>query len=116
MTEEYALASGYAELYERFCNKIFFICNPCWSKTFMTQNKKNNGYYFSPDERMMTYEEVMNYKATKNYFNKLADNHPALTKSLVDFVTNGIYVGAPMYNIADENDILYLDPRILMLL
>lgn len=114
MTEEYALASGYAELYERFCNKIFYLANPCWAKTFMKKNKTNNGYYFSPDERMMTYDEVINYKATNKYFSKLADGRPELIKSLIDFVTEGTYVGAPMYNITDKDDILYMDPRILL--
>ena len=114
MTEEYALASGYAELYERFCNKIFFLANPCWAKTFIHKNKVNNGYYFSPKERILTYDEVVSYKATYDYFNELANNNSELKKSLIDFVTDELYVGAPMYNIADENDILYLDPRILL--
>lgn len=114
MTEEYALASGYAELYERFCNKIFYLANPCWAKTLIEKNKANNGYYFSPKEHILTYDELISYKATNNYFNELSDNDPELTKALVDFITEGIYVGAPMYNIADENDILYMDPRILL--
>ena len=34
MTEAYALASGYAELYERFCSKCNFIRHPFFVKSF----------------------------------------------------------------------------------
>lgn len=114
MNETYALASGYAELYERFCNKIFSLMNPIWARTFMDINKNEHGYYFSPNEHIMTYEEVLEHPATNYYFSKIACNDPELMKESIDLITNSIYVGMPMYNISDKNDILYLDPRILL--
>lgn len=112
VTKEYALASGYAELYERFCNKTNFIANPLWIRAFMNNNKKNNGYYFSKDERILTYEEILNQPRIYNYFNTLAAHNEELVRETVNFITDDIYIGVPMYNI-NNSDIIYMDPRLL---
>lgn len=112
MTESYSLASGYAELYERFCNKTFFIANPYWIKSYMENNMKQNHYYFSPDEKILTYEELTASPRVTDYFNLLA-NDEELAKKSIDFITDKKYVGVPMYNIVD-NSILYMDPRLLI--
>jgi hypothetical protein len=58
MTKEYALASGYAELYERFCNQIWFISSPFWTAQYMKKSKEQKGYYFREGEKIQTYDEM----------------------------------------------------------
>lgn len=112
VTKDYALASGYAELYERFCNKTSFIANPCWVRAFMETNKKRNGYYFSPEERELTYEEILSIPRVDDYFSKLSDFNKELTHEAIDLITDSTYIGVPMKNI-DGSEPLYMDPRLL---
>jgi len=116
MTKEYALASGHAELYERFCNKIMFLTNPLWTRKFMEINQTEHGYYFSPDERILSYEELFKNPRSEVYFKKVSGYSPKLLRSMIKFITNGTYVGVPLYNIADHSDVSYIDPRMLMLI
>lgn len=116
MTKEYALASGHAELYERFCNKIMFLTNPLWTRKFMEINQAEHGYYFSPDERILSYEELFKNPRSEVYFKKVSGYSPKLLRSMIKFITNGTYVGVPLYNIADHSDVSYIDPRMLMLI
>lgn len=114
MTREYALASGYAELYERFANKIAMTCNPSWNKAYVNYNKENYGYCLSKDERKLTYQELMGLDIIKQYFNTITNNDEAFTKDIVDFITDKEYIGLPLYNLSNEKDKIYLDPRLLM--
>ena len=115
MTREYALASGYAELYERFCNGMNFGANPFWLHFLIEKNKNKYGYSFRKDEKELTYQEaIAQSKRLKLFIEYMTHNDPELTQSLFDYVTRGTYIGVPMHNIADENDIMYMDPRMLL--
>jgi len=114
MTKEYALASGYAELYERFCNQINYLGSAIWAHDFIEANKKENGYYFSPDEKLMSNEELLNSsKRVADYFNYVSDGNEELKKVSMDFITEGQGIGVPMKNI-DNSDVMYMDPRLLL--
>lgn len=115
VNRSYALASGYAELYERFCNKIFFICGIIWNKAYIKESLKTRGYYFHPEEKQLTYDELINNSNRfKQYLEALSGGNEELKAAAIDYMTEGQYIGVPMKNIADENDKLYVDPRILM--
>lgn len=114
MTKEYALASGYAELYERFCNQMNFAANEFFMRDLTKANKEQHGYYFSPDEKLMSYTELLNNsKRAKDYFNFVSGNDSNLLSEILDFITDKQGIGVPMKNI-DNSDVLYMDPRMLM--
>ena len=115
MTEAYCRASGYAELYERFCNGMFFGANPYWNRILMETNQKKHGYYLRPDEKILSYDELTTCcKRMEMFLEHFMWNDPRLIKSTFDLITNGVYVGVPMQNIGDPNDIIYIDPRVLL--
>lgn len=103
LTKKYCIASGYAEMYERFCNKVFFIDNPFVCQKVIEQNYQLNGYYFDKNEKILTEDEafidkIKNLKPYQNFFNKTCNNQ---------------YIGVPFKNINKENDIKYYDLRLL---
>lgn len=114
MTKEFALASGYAELYERFCNQMNFAPNTFWARDLIKANKEKHGYYFSPEEKLMSHDELLNAsKRAKDYFDFMCDNNPEIIQATLDFITDKQGIGVPMKNI-DNSDVLYMDPRMLM--
>ena len=60
VSEIYSLASGHAELYERFCNGMMFGANPWWNKSIIKMNQEKHGYSLRADEKKLTYDEVSN--------------------------------------------------------
>lgn len=60
-TKEYALASGYGELYERFCGGFGTLLSDwvCYKKVMMT-NKETYGYYIHPREKFVSFDEIRN--------------------------------------------------------
>ena len=53
----FALASGYAELYERYCNKMFYINNPFVFDRVINNNYLKYGYYLDPYEQIISFEK-----------------------------------------------------------
>jgi YcaO-like protein with predicted kinase domain len=85
--KKYALASAYAEYVERLQNKM--ITASSYTRVLLEKLRDKTGYYYYPDERIMTKEEF--YKLPNNiseeliediyntefinlYFNRLSDN------------------------------------------
>lgn len=115
VSKAYALASGYAELYERFCNKIFFLGNYYWMRDYMKTNKERFNYYFSPNEKILTYdEEINNSHRIRQCVNSYAQGNKEIEKAFIHGITNDIYVGVPFYNIGNKEDKLYMDPRMVL--
>lgn len=112
MTTSYSLASGYAELYERFCNQINFMPSLYWGNLYMDRNYAKNGYYWTPDEKIMTYEETLNCCGrAKDYVYAYCRDDEELTRAMMSAITDNRYVGVPWSNIDDSNDKIYIDPR-----
>lgn len=111
MTKEYALASGHAELYERFCNH-FFATNPYWTRSLIDENQKY-GYNFRPNEKILSIEEQFaqsdNIKKHFNYFT----NDDKVIERIINYITNNKIIGVP-FNCIDEQSTIYLDPRIAL--
>ena len=57
-TREFALASGYAELFERFCNKLGIYNNPILGKAYTDLNYEANGYYLCKGEKFLSVEHI----------------------------------------------------------
>ena len=50
---EYCAASGYAELYERFCNMCETISSPCFINKYKELNIKKNEFFFDKKKRFV---------------------------------------------------------------
>ena len=55
VTKEYALASGYAELYERFCNKLYHYYNNQVSLITEYLSYEKNKYFLHPKEKVVSF-------------------------------------------------------------
>ncbi len=113
VSKEYCLASGYAELYERFCNKALHVLNLTFMDKFVEESRLINGYAFSPNEKVLTYEEVMKTPVINNFYKTFFNDNDTQIITLFDTITNNEYIGIDYTNIDNINDIQYFDPRIL---
>lgn len=114
ITREYSLASGYAELYERFCNFDFFNNNIFFFNSIQQNNLKNYNYNFNSEEKLLSYDELISEcTSIKEYLSYYTDNNEILSKAIINFITNNKPVCIPMKNIFNNNKI-YVDPRILI--
>ena len=106
MTKEYALASGYAEMYERFCNKMFCLGNPFFNKFY---NKK---YIFHNDVKFLSFNDLLTSKKIKNFISTF-NNDINIIENYYNTIFDNQYISDKYINLYDENDVKYLDSRIL---
>lgn len=111
INQEYALASAYAELYERFCNKLFLYCNVPFSIIQSNDSKENNQYYFHPKEKTFSFDEGMLQSSTIN--SALINTK---TKDIFSLTMHNQWIGVPFYNLSNFQDCKYIDPRVLVIL
>lgn len=110
-TPEFARASGYAELYERYSARLLMMFNTGFCDDYINKHYADKGYYIARDEKMMTYEEVSaESELLINYLGNFI-NHKN-TKDFCDLITNERYIGVPYYNFINDS-IKYYDPRLL---
>ena len=111
-TKDFCLASAHAELYERFCNKIFFISNYHINKRMMNMSYENYTYYYSPNEKVLTFEEAFNTVTGQEFLSHMG--YPNL-KVVIDELFDNRYIGVPFVSTNNKSTI-YLDPRISLYL
>ena len=111
LTELFAIASGYAEMYERYCNKIDYLSNPFIIDKVLNIHYKNNGYYLDKNEKLLTFEEAIQYD--QEYLKCTEGDNPGLLKYYLSTIYNNKFIGIPYKNILSESDIIYYDPRFL---
>ena len=110
----FCLASAHAELYERFCNKIFACMNPILYNRVMKESYKLNGFYFSPGEKELTFEEMFDSACGRLFLESMQDN-PNDLKVLFNKIFENKFVGVPFKHLVTE-EVQYFDPRILIYL
>lgn len=114
VTRDFCVASGLAELYERFCTKYNFFTNPLISNKIIAYNKKNYGFSLDKDEKILSFDEFLNQPFVHNLYAKFVNNnnvddiYRCLSKIWGDFV------GIPYFSILN-GDVKYYDPRFLCL-
>jgi len=109
---EFALASGYAEAFERFNNKLVINNNPFIMNFVLKQNYNKNGYYIDKNEKISNFLFFKNKNSLlyKNFL-KIFDNEENLENFLNLFYNNQI-IEVPYKNCFNEKDIIYEDPRL----
>ena len=111
-TKEYCLASGYGELYERFCSKYFVLNNFTLSRIFMEQQYKNYGYYFDKDEITIDFNMAFSTTQSGKEFLEIFNVDNSFHK-FMDILMDNKYIGIPFKNSNDKNELLYIEPRLL---
>lgn len=111
-TLEYCAASGYAELYERFCNMCETISSPCFINKYKELNIKKNEFFFDKNENMFT-RDSFNWKPIKNYLHKVLIGNDSIAMEYLNRITHSHLIEVPYQNLYNTNDIIYLDPRLI---
>lgn len=110
MTKEFCLASGYAELYERFCLKAKYWINPIILNKVKRQNYLQYGYHLDKDERIIDVEYMRKNPNIDNFLSILEEHsldYGELFSSLNDKI-----IGLPYKTLKGE--IEYLDPALII--
>lgn len=115
MSEEYSLASGYAELYERFANNCNYLRNINFMRKYCELSYKDKGYYMHPDEKILSYDEVMSVNSINSMLSPMLSSKREFIEPVLNAITNDIMIGVPYINInGNVDDVKYYDPRILL--
>lgn len=110
----YALASAYAELYERFCNKNRIYGTPLFTSILQSYNYKNYHYNLAPDEKEFNnFNELFPDKNFQKYFNIYFNNDFNYLEKFYNLICNKKYIGLPYKNIFNE-EIKYYNPILLL--
>lgn len=110
MTQEFALASGYSELFERFCNKVGYINNPYFQRKISALRPE---YTYCPEEvtidpvTMVTENHILD-----KYYRTYLKNEANMKKFFQINYPDGAK-GVPFTSIFDSKDVKLLDPSIM---
>ena len=109
--KDFALASGYAELFERFCNKNRLFMQPIIMSLTTELNKNNKGYYLHPEEKKMSFEDFKTKSpALYNLYLRFFGNDENIRLFFSIYIQENI-IGVPMKN-CFNNQIIYEDIRL----
>lgn len=112
MTEELSFASGYAELYERFCNHSPSELEKNNFEKITQYRLKEKGYKVDPKEITLSIDDIIK----KDYISSMFDVNPLIDKDKLKQyllrLTDNDPIGIPYTNIL-TNGIEYLNFRLL---
>lgn len=112
VTKDYALASGYAELYERFCNRTLITLNPIVNFLTLKENFIKNQYFISKNESIISVEDFMQESSLiAQMLFRLFKNEENI-KSFLNFYCNGVIIKSKYLNCFNDKDEYYMDSRL----
>lgn len=114
-SKEYCLASGYGELYERFCSHFYFLGDPFLYNSIINCRYNELNFYFDPEEKEITFQEAFSSNPGQMFLKAFKDKDNLIEKYFNRLVQNK-YIGVPFINSANPKDKKYFDPRITMYL
>lgn len=113
LTEVYSMASGYAELYERFCNQINWIYSPYWCVEIMEKSKEEFGYFFDPDEHVISDEDAVRSPEYAQFFESMFRTDEQRKRALRIMLGTSQVTEIP-YTDFVTGERVYMDPRLLL--
>lgn len=113
LTKEYSYASGLAEMYERFCNKIEIFNNFLANNYYLKSSYLKNNYYYDKNEKIISFNELKNSIIIQNFF-KYFFNNINDAEDYINTICDNKIIGVPFQNFNNSLDIKYFDPRILV--
>ena len=112
-TKEYCMASAYSELYERFCNKMFYCNKHPFNKILKERALSTRGWFLHPEEKIISFEDAFYQTIATKYFYENIETKNHDLKKFFDKVFENQYIGVPWINAYNKNDKIFLDPRII---
>ncbi len=113
MTKQFSLASGYAELYERFCNGSNEIYATIAYQDIKKERYKKYGYYLCKNEKQLTFQEATQLSSRIKYkFNLMNDNDNNLEK-VYNLAFDNKLIGVPYIKLNNNHEKKYLMPEIV---
>lgn len=109
-SKEFALASGYAELYERFCNKNYLFSQVFSYNFFLQENKIKNNYFLSSQEIEIDIKDLKNKLIYEHYISIFGNEENI--NDFLNFFCNNKIIEVPFTNCFNKNKIEYHDPRL----
>ena len=113
-TMEYSLASGHAELYERYCAGFQDNVENLF-KQYVT-NKKNYNYYYFPDEKLFNFNEIYcSNELFKSFFDLTGCENNINYNNFVKILKtpNNKLPCVPFINLSNNNKELYFNLNLL---
>lgn len=108
----YSQASGYAELFETFCNQWAFVKNPIIAEAQMLLSKQKNGYYFHPEEKELNIIEAINFPTLRSFYTNIFHGNMEYMATFINLITSNKIIGQPYQNLTNPDKIIYYDPRL----
>lgn len=112
-TEIFSLASGHAELYERFCNNCQNIRNLLFCTKMTAMSHEKYGYYFHPDEKPLTLQETLQTPNINVFFQYLTGGIAPYKDALFLALTGGKSFGEPYISLTNPEEKPYYDRRVI---
>ena len=114
-SQTYALASGMAEMYERFCSLInsVFTIYPI-NKTYKEINFNKHKYYVDPEEKIISYEEAIKASPRIYHLFKEIDDGKGNAEKYWSMLFNDKIISVPYRNFINPNESKYLVPEFVI--
>lgn len=99
--------------YTVFAGKANLINNLNFIEKYKAISFKQNGYYFSPNEKIVPLEEALTSNSIHNFFMTLCNNDNSHALQLVEILTNGMAITQEFKALDNIQDSIWLDPRLV---
>lgn len=99
--------------YTVFAGKANLINNLNFIEKYKAISFKQNGYYFSPNEKIVPLEEALTSNSIYNFFMTLCNNDDSHALQLVEILTNGMAITQEFKALDNIQDSIWLDPRLV---
>lgn len=99
--------------YTVFASKANLINNLNFVEKYKEISFKQNGYYFSPEERVVPLEESLAPAAVQSFLMALCNNDNNHALQLVEILTNGMAITQEFKALDTVQDSIWLDPRLV---
>ena len=110
VTEDFALASGYSELFERFCNRNNYINNPFFNRKAKELRPE---YLYDKDEKILDpFTMISGVKILEDYYRDMLKTDEAIKEFFEIHYPEGAR-GVSFKHIGVDQE-LYLDPSIML--
>lgn len=116
LSEEFCLASAYAELYERYCNYANYLTDINNYKELIKNNYNSNGYFLDKNEIIVENYDNPKDEAYNLWFSSYFPNEEYGNKFLKAYNDNLPSITIPFKNVFEKNNNEYFDIRLCHLI
>lgn len=113
VNEIFSLASGYAELFETFCNKCVFVKNPILTEAQSFLSQKKYGYMFHPKEKKLNIIEALDQSiGLRDFYTQIFQGNMYYMATFINLITSNEIIGEPYKSLTNPEETPYYDQRL----